>query len=101
MTAGGPVLIVSPHRSNETGCSGLLVVRLGADEPLCLEGVGSGAWSPDGSTLATISSDAAGLRVDLWDPVNGLREVTSVENGHLIGWNPQDTHLLVSDVGGI
>jgi hypothetical protein len=38
----------------------------------------------------------------VWGPVEGHRELAVVRsNGLLIGWNPQGTHLFISDISGL
>jgi WD40 repeat protein len=102
MTPSGPALAVDSSALDAGGCDGTLIIHSALDEPACLEGIDEVAWSPDGTRLATRSRQDDGQHIGLWDPTTGHRKLVVLPSvAMLIGWNPQGTHLLVSDISGL
>lgn len=101
MTPDGPALAVSPHARDTGGCDGVLVIHAALADPRCLDGVDDVIWSPDGSALATATNEASRRVIGTWNPVTATRVLTNIDSGVLIGWNPQGTHLFVSDGTGL
>jgi hypothetical protein len=101
ITPDGPAIAVHSLAANTGGCEGTLVIYP-ARPPECLHGVYSVAWSPDGTRLATRSRQLDGQHIGLWDPTTGHRELVVLPSvAILVGWNPQGTHLFVSDISGL
>jgi len=102
VTPDGPALVVDSYGARDAGCEGVLLLHPTLTEPLCIEGAGSGAWSPDGSTLALSRYRDGQLTILLWQPQTGLVELATLPGlNRQLEWNPQGTHLLVTSGSGI